>query len=483
MAKTMQIDASPTKQFFVRMLTRDIDLLEAILDLLDNCVDGIIRTIKTRKDIDSARPYKGFFAHITANKNKFVIEDNCGGIPRAVAEKVAFRLGRPTDEELKALAVNIEKLETVGLYGIGMKRAIFKMGREAVVTSEHGNHAFRVEITPAWLDSPTDWFLDLSDTRPGGTPGTRIEVSKLHPEVANEFSPDRNFLGNLRNAIEQLFAVIIAKGFVVDLNHEVIKPVLVKLLVSADNKVARVNPYVLRGRMKAVGVEIVVGFQRDPSSLSEADNDEDTKQAAVRQAGWTVICNDRLVLFGDKSEMTGWGTRPVPRFHPQFNAIAGSVTLKSDNLDVLPLNTKKRGIDASVGVYPKVLDFMKDGVKLFTEFTNNWKENWPEIVSYFRTAKPVPAAEVADRIPSKKYSRIPPARLADDSAEVEEFTPELPLPPGDPATRIVRFSKPVLEIREIGGAILGDEGARPKDVGEACFDQVLRNIRKAKKKS
>ncbi|MBS0481598.1 MAG: hypothetical protein JSR96_05480 [Proteobacteria bacterium] len=41
-----QIDtarASPTKAFFVRMLTRDIELQDAILDLLDNCLDGILR--------------------------------------------------------------------------------------------------------------------------------------------------------------------------------------------------------------------------------------------------------------------------------------------------------------------------------------------------------------------------------------------------------------------------------------------------------
>ena len=34
---------SPTKQFFVDMLTRDIDIKDAILDLLDNCLDGVVR--------------------------------------------------------------------------------------------------------------------------------------------------------------------------------------------------------------------------------------------------------------------------------------------------------------------------------------------------------------------------------------------------------------------------------------------------------
>jgi hypothetical protein len=35
-----EIDAEPTKAFFIDMLTRDIPLDQAILDLVDNCVDG-----------------------------------------------------------------------------------------------------------------------------------------------------------------------------------------------------------------------------------------------------------------------------------------------------------------------------------------------------------------------------------------------------------------------------------------------------------
>ena len=40
----MKAQASPAKRFFVEMLTRDIELADAILDLLDNCVDGALRS-------------------------------------------------------------------------------------------------------------------------------------------------------------------------------------------------------------------------------------------------------------------------------------------------------------------------------------------------------------------------------------------------------------------------------------------------------
>ena len=40
------------------------------------------------------------------------------------------------------------------MYGIGMKRAVFKMGRNAVVHSFNGDDKFRVPISPEWLDRP-----------------------------------------------------------------------------------------------------------------------------------------------------------------------------------------------------------------------------------------------------------------------------------------------------------------------------------------
>src|SRR4030065_334637 len=92
------VDASPVKSFFVSMLTRDIKLEEAILDLLDNCVDGILRT---KKRSGGKKPYAGFKAEVVFKKDSFMISDNCGGIPWSLHD-YAFRLGRaknrPADE-------------------------------------------------------------------------------------------------------------------------------------------------------------------------------------------------------------------------------------------------------------------------------------------------------------------------------------------------------------------------------------------------
>ena len=46
------IEGSPTKQFFIDMITRDISIEDAIIDLLDNSIDGANRlaTVAGKKE-------------------------------------------------------------------------------------------------------------------------------------------------------------------------------------------------------------------------------------------------------------------------------------------------------------------------------------------------------------------------------------------------------------------------------------------------
>jgi hypothetical protein len=79
----------PTKRFFVAMLTRDISLVDALLDLVDNCVDGATRQLKGK--IDKPNAYDGYWARLSLSPS-FDISDNCGGIP-SDAIKDAFLIG------------------------------------------------------------------------------------------------------------------------------------------------------------------------------------------------------------------------------------------------------------------------------------------------------------------------------------------------------------------------------------------------------
>ena len=84
------INASPTKEFFIHMLTRDIPLTRAILDLVDNSVDGARR-------LRASGNYDGLWVRMELSVEQFRIADNCGGITVEIARDYAFRFGRPKE--------------------------------------------------------------------------------------------------------------------------------------------------------------------------------------------------------------------------------------------------------------------------------------------------------------------------------------------------------------------------------------------------
>src|SRR4051794_10181785 len=81
------VRAGPTKAFFVSMITRDIELQPAIVDLVDNSVDGA-RRLRGEGSLDGLR------IDIRSSPEAFEILDNCGGIPFEIARNHAFRFGR-----------------------------------------------------------------------------------------------------------------------------------------------------------------------------------------------------------------------------------------------------------------------------------------------------------------------------------------------------------------------------------------------------
>lgn len=86
--------AEPDKRLFIEMLTRDIELIPAILDLWDNSIDGAMRRLNGRKSAPGTSPLEGNKITIAIDGSQFAITDNCGGIPLEVAKNYAFRFGR-----------------------------------------------------------------------------------------------------------------------------------------------------------------------------------------------------------------------------------------------------------------------------------------------------------------------------------------------------------------------------------------------------
>ncbi len=463
------VDASPVKSFFVKMLTRDITLSEAILDLLDNCVDGVLRT--HGKDATD-KPYKGFYANIEFDEEHFMIEDNCGGIPWDLHD-YAFRMGRAEARPKDAPG-------TVGVYGIGMKRAIFKMGEDCLITTKNEKNSYEVHITPAWINKEDNWKIPVAETKhPLKISGTTILVMNLNPGISSRFGKDKDrFTTELERMIATHYAFIISKGFVVKLNNKIVVPRPVKLIFNKrkeKKKETSIRPFVFKTEKDGVKVFLTVGFTRPiPTAEETANGDQINAPRSSLDAGWTVVCNDRAVLYCDQTEMTGWGEAGVPRYHTQFIAISGIVEFRSEDPSKLPTTTTKRGIDASSPLYLQVKNKMREGMKLFIDFTNKWKGLERESKAFMEAGEALSLTDLKMEVGN--LTLMSTKRTALDG---KQFKPNLPLPKRETSnTKTISFSRKVNEIQEVAEYLFNDRDSKPSEVGEECFKTVLREARK-----
>ncbi len=467
----------PTKEFFVGMLTRDIALSDAILDLLDNCLDGVVR--QSKKSRDDPHYYEGFYSHIHITPDSFSIEDNCGGIPRDVAEKYAFRMGRSAEKEEA-------NLPTVGIYGIGMKRAIFKIGKQAEVTTRHNGEAYKVCISEDWSTDEDNWDFPIEDIQLSEqdtallSGGTRICVSKLNSGITEEWSNQGSaldrFIDKFIKSVQQSYSFILQKGFQIEVNGTPVEAEPFKLLVSTENNGVSIKPYMYKTQINDVKVSLAVGFYAPPPSPDEIDEGTELKRSS-EDAGWTVLCNDRVVLYNDKSHLTGWGESGVPQYHTQFIGIRGIVVFESNNPKSLPMTTTKRGVDTSSAVYAMVKNKMREGLKLFTNYTNQWKGRNSDERKYSTSADSIPM-DVITRPKEEVEAETNSEFTRNKDAWV--LKPKLPSPPNDKPYRRICYNKSLDDINILIEYLYHDSSldVKPSVVGEKCFDMILEEAKR-----
>lgn len=347
-------NAEPSKDFFIDMLTRDIPLEWAILDLIDNSIDGARSEIaKKKKDLKSAKAYNGFKIELSLSATEFSIRDNCGGFSKKAAQDYAFKFGRPKDH------TNFPK-GSVGRFGVGMKRGIFKIGNYFMVETKHGNDHFIVEedIT-TWNNPKSKWEFEYTDIKQGAKykkhkpelkeNGTVVIVQDLKPAVAQDFTSS-HFLKRLIEEIQRILSYSLERGLEIIVNKVSLQAKPIELLVANDLK-----PYYLEETIGKVNVRIYAGIGRpDPND-----------------AGWYIFCNDRLMVEKDRTNLTGWegsekffGDTGVQKFHNKVAMFRGIVFFTADDSSLLPMTTTKTGIDINSALYKTVRSKMINAMKI-----------------------------------------------------------------------------------------------------------------------
>jgi hypothetical protein len=381
-------NALPTKNFFIDNLTRDLSLEDALMDLVDNSIDAYVRTRSldvSAELLSHPTPFERTPSRpdieLTVSVDQIVVKDYCGGIDIQHAINHVFRFGR-AEGYVPGEAADAHK-STLGVYGIGLKRAIFKMGRDITIESNtpEGGFIANIDVT-AWSASE-DWTIPLSSAPPASHPsnaGTVITVKELTDEVILRVR-DGTLMRRLATFIGMTYTLFIEHYLTISLNGVIIEPTPLPLAASAD-----VEPAFERIVKQDVEVDIVAGLaaRHEGEWLAE-------------RAGWYVLCNGRVVVSADKTDLTGWGLG-VAQYHSKYRGFVGIAFFFSRTPARLPWTTTKRGLNRESAVFQEARSAMAAAARPVLSFINDMYPSEPGEATHQR--------ELADQLKLVNISAV-----------------------------------------------------------------------------
>ncbi|WP_420612271.1 ATP-binding protein [Candidatus Spongiisocius sp.] len=441
MTNNLTADASPEKRLFISLLTRDISLVAAFLDLIDNSINSALAPFADKlttaesyfSALDDPEISASTSIDIEFSAESVKIADNATGIDSETARSHAFKFGRAAPDSHASL-------DRLSVYGIGLKRAIFKMGDQISIVSDHEQGGFALDLdVPAWAALQQGvWSFPITE-RPNAdadTTGTVIEITHLHEDVATRLD-DGMFEGHLIKTIGRTYHYFLDKFVTISVNGESVAPDSVQ--VSENRTIEAVT-------IANATCAIVAG-------LGPTDSNGHFRDAT---SGWFVLCNGRTVVSADKSSLTGWGSYGLPIHQPKHRPFLGIVMFVSEDPESLPWNTTKASVNEDSIAWQRARREMVSTAKAIVNFLDR---------RYTESGTEVESSELNEA----RGGSVNP--LASSLAKPRKFKP--PAPKKDPTIRI-QYDAKRADVTRISKH-LRRPGMSGSEVGRHTLDFFLRN--------
>lgn len=305
---SIKVDGSITREYIINAMKKDISVETSIFELIDN-------SINAAEEMDKLR---GHYIIIELDENQFVIKDDCGGINPSLIRNV-FKIGnRNTD---------------IKGFGVGMKRAIVKLGNEAQLYSYNHVRSFDIPFDIKTWGKDNDWTWNLNEIQynSNNVEGLEIHIRKLNKEV-NLYLKKEN---ELRERISRRYRYILEQGFKIKVNGHIINKYKIKERADAE------SPTYIIGNGVSVKVKLYCNL---PST---------------EENGWDIFINSRCILERDRSRNIHWNRTKSNRGYC-FSRFVGEVFIKGINVKELPQSSSKDKIDFDSELMQKVIEFMYD---------------------------------------------------------------------------------------------------------------------------
>lgn len=304
----MKVDGGFTRDYAITDMRKDTTIKSAIFDLIDNSIEAAEKLGRIR----------GHKITIITEIDRFSIKDDCGGLnPKLIKE--LFKIGGHGDK--------------IHGFGVGMKRAIIKLGNKAKILSYNNAKSFDITFDVNKWGYNDDWSWDISRLNKSelNTCGVEIYVEQLEAEVQRFFRKGEG--NNLSEDISRRYRMFLESGMKIILNGKKIKHYKIK---DTPDKVS--PTYVIQNDIKVqIRIYSTIGVKEEN--------------------GWDIFINNKCICETNKSEDIQWNKTKKEKGY-SYRRFRGEVLIEGVDVRDLPLNATKDKIDFNSEIMDKIIRFM-----------------------------------------------------------------------------------------------------------------------------
>ena len=336
-----KLNATPPKEIY-RSIIVDYNITLGICELVDNAIDiWSKKGSKTQLDIT---------IDLDDQQQKIVVTDNAGGI----GEKDILLFVSP------GRTSNTATEETIGLFGVGSKRAVVALAKNIKMRTRKGNaKTFQVEYDDDWLKEDS-WLIPMYEVDKIDPKTTRIELLGLRSSIKEEI------VNRVKEHLAATYALFLKKG---NLNITVNKEAITG--IEFDNEWAYPPKYAparykfdLLVEGDVVKVEILGGVIGEHASRGG-------------ESGVYFYCNERLIAKALKDYDVGYSPGNAGRPHHPGAALGRVVVKLQGQAQYMPWNSSKSAINYQHKVYEAIRESVITALSYYVGLSRRTQGDWP----------------------------------------------------------------------------------------------------------
>jgi hypothetical protein len=404
--KIVEINMGASPVFLEHILTKDVSTLDALYDLIDNSIDAardsILKSGTYLKDkYDLPNSYLGYKVEVIISNGSITIEDNCLGMTEETLVEEAFVIAQSHKHEYG-----------IGLYGIGLKRSLLKMGEKYDILIDNGKSRYELSFSDNQLGGAKG-KVQAFETESHGCIISRFTVVNLKPEVRGDIE-SRRWYDKAVAGLEDRYSVYFEKDFVISLIYFDKERLQLYSKLPSIRQDSKFLPVHWLKSYDGVNVIIDSGIHGDYYFPTEEGYSLRDNRKLTNQFGIYFICNDRVIRKASTEINHGWKTK----WHSEYNGFICFVRFIAKDPGRLPWNTAKSDMRNDSPLFLEVIDEIQP---IADNYRSDIKRRYPSKSD----DQPIPIdkepSELKDQESQEKQKRSnkQPSKTKDDSPQIK----------------------------------------------------------------